>query len=181
MSQNSEPMTDNLPSTPVDRSALLQFLDDCGFQTSTVDHEPLFTVEDSKGVHDQMQGGHTKNLFLKDKKGQYFLLTAEQDTEINLKSLHKLIGGSSRFSFGKPEALLDLLGVIPGAVTAFGVINDRDNRVKFAIDARLMRHEVINCHPLANDATTSIKRDDLLEFARKTGHEAQVVDLSQEV
>jgi len=170
-----------LPHGPLDRAGLLTLLDGLGIETKTIDHQPLFTVEDSLAVHEQMEGGHTKNLFLKDKKGQYFILTAEQDTQVNLKTLHKLIGGSSRFSFGKPEALLELLGVIPGSVTAFGVVNDRDNKVKFAIDSRLMRHDIINCHPLTNDATTSIGRDDLLNFAKQAGHEAQIVDLAQEV
>ena len=170
-----------LPQGRLDREGLLSLLEDLNVKTTTLDHQPLFTVDDSRNVQENLDGGHTKNLFLKDKKGNYFLLTAEQDTQVNLKTLHKLLGGSSRFSFGKPEALLELLGVIPGSVTAFGVVNDRDNRVKFAIDSNLMKHDKINCHPLSNDATTTIDRDDLLEFARLTGHEAQIVDLSEEV
>ncbi|MBX2813620.1 MAG: hypothetical protein KTR25_17515 [Myxococcales bacterium] len=170
-----------LPDRPLEKAELLELLTELGIQTSTLEHQPLFTVADSTGVQEQLAGGHTKNLFLKDKKGQYFLLTAEQDTQVNLKTLHKLLGGSSRFSFGKPEALLELLGVIPGSVTAFGIVNDREGRVKFALDSRLMRHEIINCHPLSNEATTSIKREDLLVFAKITGHEAQIVDLAQEV
>ncbi|MFD0916619.1 prolyl-tRNA synthetase associated domain-containing protein [Pseudahrensia aquimaris] len=173
-------MTD-LPSTPVDRNALLGFLDKQGFAVTTTDHPPLFTVEDSQKLRGSIEGGHTKNLFLKDKKGAYFLLTAEEDSEVNLKTLHKLLDGSSRFSFGKPEALLELLGVIPGAVTAFGIINDRENNVTFAIDSRLMRHDKINCHPLTNEATTTIARDDLLAFAKLCEHEPMIVDLSQEV
>jgi|GEM_PF-6145608 len=86
-----EPTIENdFPPTPVDRAVLLKFLEDSGFDTITLDHQPLFTVDDSRHVQDKLEGGHTKNLFLKDKKGQYFLLTAEQDTQINLKTLHKL-------------------------------------------------------------------------------------------
>ena len=174
-------MSKTLPSRPVDRVTLLTFLDQLGYTTKTTEHAPLFTVEDSQNLRGEIEGGHTKNLFLKDKKGNYFLLTAEEDTQVNLKTLHKLIGGSSRFSFGKPEMLLELLGVTPGAVTAFGIINDAAGHLKFAIDERLLRHDRINCHPLTNDATTTIARDDLLAFARLTGHDPHIVDLSQDV
>ena len=174
-------MSNSLPSAPVGRDALLAYLDQCGFQTETKDHAPLFTVEDSQKLRGEIEGGHTKNLFLKDKKGNYFLLTAEEDSVVNLKTLHKLLGGSSKFSFGKPEALEELLGVVPGAVTALGVINDRENKVKFAIDQRLMRHDIINCHPLTNDATTTLGRDDLIVFAKNCGHDPLIVDLDQEV
>ena len=170
-----------LPRSPVNPSDLLKYLDDCGFQTTTKEHAPLFTVEDSQNLRGEIDGGHTKNLFLKDKKGNYFLLTAEEDSVVNLKTLHKLLGGSSKFSFGKPEALNAYLGVVPGAVSALGVINDRENNVTFAIDQRLMRHEKINCHPLTNDATTTIMRGDLVEFAKNCGHDPIIVDLDQDV
>ena len=174
-------MNPNLPARPVDRTGLLKFLDQQGYETQTKEHPPLFTVEDSQHLRGEIEGGHTKNLFLKDKKDNYFLLTAQEDTQVNLKTLHKLLGGSSRFSFGKPEKMLELLGVTPGAVTAFGIINDSEGRLRFAIDARLLDHDKINCHPLTNEATTTISRDDLLAFARLTGHDPQIVDLSQDV
>lgn len=177
----SSTLPTSLPDTPLNREMLLAFLETCSFATTTHDHPPLFTVEQSQALRGELEGGHTKNLFLKDKKGQYFLLTAQEDSEVNLKTLHKLLGGSSRFSFGKPDMLMELLGVIPGAVTAFGIINDRKGQVSFAIDKRLMEHDIINCHPLTNDATTAIARDDLLEFARLCGHEPQIVDLSQAI
>ena len=109
---------------------------------------------------------------MKDKKSRYFLLTAQEDTEIDLKTLHKLLGAQGRFSFGKADKLLEYLGVTPGAVTAFGIINDRSGDVTFAIDKRLLEHEKINCHPLTNEATTTIARDDLLAFAKTCGHES---------
>ena len=174
-------MPNSLPSAPVRREALLAYLDQCGFHIETKDHAPLFTVEDSQNLRGEIEGGHTKNLFLKDKKGNYFLLTAEEDSVVNLKTLHKLLGGSSKFSFGKPEALEEFLGVVPGAVTALGIINDREHKVKFAFDQRLMRHDKINCHPLTNDATTTITRDDLIVFAKNCGHDPLIVDLDQEV
>jgi len=141
----------------------------------------LFTVDESQALHREIEGGHTKNLFLKDKKSNYFLLTAQHDAEINLKQLHKLIGASGRLSFGKPEMMEELLGVTPGAVTALGLINDRGGRIKFSIDQQLIAHERINCHPLTNEATTSIGKEDLLAFARATGHDPLIVDLAQEV
>ncbi len=125
--------------------------------------------------------GHTKNLFLKDKKGNYFLLTAQEDTQVNLKTLHKLLGGSSRFSFGSADKMEEFLGVTPGAVTAFGIINDRAGDVTFAIDQRLLQHQKINCHPLVNTATTTISSQDLLSFAAASGHDPIIVDLSSEI
>ena len=177
----SNEMPVELPTAPVEREALLDFLDANSFEVSTVDHPPLFTVEDSQKLRGEIPGGHTKNLFLKDKKDNFFLLTAQEDTQVDLKTLHKLIGGSSRFSFGKPDKLLEFLGVTPGAVSALGLINDRGNALTFALDKRLLEHDVINCHPLTNDATTSIKKDDLLAFVRATGHEPIIVDLEAQV
>ncbi len=173
-------MNAQLPNAPVNRQELLEFLDAAGFVTSTVNHPALFTVEDSQKLRGEISGGHTKNLFLKDKKSNYFLLTAQEDSEVDLKNLHKLLGGSGRFSFGKADMLLELLGVTPGAVTALGIINDREGRVRFAIDQRLLEHDTINCHPLTNEATTNIAREDLLKFAKLCGHEVLVVDLSQD-
>ncbi|MEP1208454.1 MAG: prolyl-tRNA synthetase associated domain-containing protein [Rhizobiaceae bacterium] len=174
-------MSANLPDAPVTRDTLLAYLQDCNFETVTVDHPALFTVEDSQKLRGEIEGGHTKNLFLKDKKGNYFLLTAQEDTQVNLKTLHKLLGGSSRFSFGSAEKMEEYLGVTPGAVTAFGIINDRANNVSFAIDKRLLEHQKINCHPLVNTATTTLTCDDLLSFASACDHPALIVDLSTEV
>lgn len=170
-----------LPSYPVNRESLLGFLKACGFETTTHEHPAFFTVEDGKDFKGGMPGGHTKNLFLKDKKSRYFLLTAQEDSEVNLKSLHRLLGGSGRFSFGSADKMVEYLGVSPGSVTALGVINDHDHNITLAIDQRLLENDVINCHPLTNEATTAIGRDDLLEFAKICGHEPLIVDLSAEV
>ena len=172
-------MTDlpELPSAPLDEAALLAWLDACGFDTVTTRHEALFTVEQSQKLRGDLEGGHTKNLFLKDRKGNFFLLTAQEDSDVPLKVLHRMIGGQGKFSFGSAEMMQELLGVTPGAVTAFGVINDRDGRLRFAIDKRLLEHDKINCHPLTNEATTTIARDDLLAFAKATGHDPLIVDL----
>ena len=160
------------------QAELFEFLADLGIPVSTVSHPPLFTVADSQALRGEIPGGHTKNLFLKDKKGSFFLLTVGEEAEVDLKQIHHLIGAAGRVSFGKPEALLELLGVTPGAVTAFALINDPQGAVKFIIDSNLMEHETINAHPLTNDATTSIAAGDLLRFARATGHEPAILKVS---
>lgn len=164
-----------MPKTP---DELLAFLSELGIAVKTVTHPPLFTVADSQALRGEIPGGHTKNLFLRDKKDRYFLLTVEEDAEVDLKTIHQVIGASGRVSFGKPEKLLDYLGVAPGAVTAFGVVNDMENNVTIVLDEALMRHDPINAHPLTNEATTSIGRDDLLRLIKATGHEPLVLKLS---
>lgn len=163
---------------PLSFEQLAAFLDRHRIRTNTVSHPPLRTVADSQELRGEIAGGHTKNLFLKDKKGAYFLITLEEDAIVDLKTVHGAIGASGRVSFGSAEKLMELLGVAPGAVTPFGLINDRRGVVTMVFDEALMRHDVINAHPLVNDRTTSIGRDDLLAFARLTGHEPRVLKVS---
>jgi Ala-tRNA(Pro) deacylase len=158
---------------------LLDHLQNLGIEVTTVEHPPLFTVADSQGLRGEIPGGHTKNLFLKDKKDNFFLVTVEEDAVVDLKSIHQVIGAASRVSFGKPEKLLEYLGVIPGSVTVFGAINDRDHNVQVIIDADLMKYDVINGHPLTNEATTSIRREDLITFLKSTGHEPRILAVSE--
>jgi Ala-tRNA(Pro) deacylase len=157
---------------------LFAYLDRLGIAHTTVRHQPLFTVEESQSLRGMIPGGHTKNLFLKDKKSALYLVTALEDAAIELKSLHRLLGATGRFSFGSPEQMLENLGVTPGSVTAFGAINDTAGRITVVLDAGLMAHETINAHPLINTMTTSISRDDLLKFLRATGHEPRIVPLA---
>ena len=168
-------MTENKPKT---RQDLLAFLDGIGIAHSTKDHAPVFTVAESVALRDEIPGGHTKNLFVKDKKDRYFLLTVEENALVDLKQVHTLIGASGRVSFGRPEKLMEYLGVIPGAVTALGAINDTGNNVTFVLDADLMRDDVINCHPLSNDATTSIASAHLIRFMEATGHKPLVLKVT---
>jgi len=165
-------MSASIPATP---DELFAALDRLGIAHPTVSHPPLFTVEQSQSLRGAIPGGHTKNLFLKDKKDALFLVTALEDTTIELKSLHRLLGASSRFSFGSAELMMQTLGVTPGAVTPFGAINDRAHRVTVVLDAALMQHAVINAHPLVNTMTTSVARDDLLKFLDSTGHPPRIV------
>ena len=168
-------MTENKPKT---RQDLFAFLDGLGIVHSTKDHAPVFTVAESVALRDEIPGGHTKNLFVKDKKDRYFLLTVEENAAVDLKQVHTIIGGSGRVSFGKPEKLMEYLGVVPGSVTALGAINDTGNNVTFVLDADLMHDDIINCHPLSNDATTSIGSADLVRFMEATGHKPLVLKVT---
>jgi Ala-tRNA(Pro) deacylase len=161
-----------MPTTPDELFAALNRL---GIAHPTVSHPPLFTVEQSQALRGTIPGGHTKNLFLKDKKGALFLVTALEDAAIELKSLHRRLGASGRFSFGSAELMRETLGVEPGAVTPFGAINDRAGRVVIVLDADLMAHDTINAHPLVNTMTTSIAREDLLKFLTAIGHPPRIV------
>ncbi len=161
-----------MPATPTD---LLTALERLGIQHTTVNHPPLFTVEQSQGMRGKIPGGHTKNLFLRDKKGALFLVTTLEDAVIELKSLHRRLGASGRFSFGSADLLYETLGVVPGAVTPLAAINDTAGRVTVVLDAGLMEHPIINCHPLANTMTTSMARNDLVRFLEATGHSPRIV------
>lgn len=167
-------MVFEMPLAPDDLFA--QF-DALGFKTTTVRHPALFTVEESRRLRGKIPGGHTKNLFLKDKKDRLWLVVAAEDAEIDMKRLHARIG-AARLSFGKPDLLAETLGVEPGSVTPFGVINDVDRRVSVVIDAPLLEHEVLNFHPLTNTATTSIAREDFLAFLRACSHEPAIIKVS---
>ena len=157
---------------------LFAALDALGIKHATVKHPPLFTVEQSRALRGQIAGGHTKNLFLRDKKHALYLVVALEDAEIDLKSLHRQLGASGRFSFGSADLLREVWGVAPGAVTPFGAINDRAGRVTIVLDADLMAHGTINAHPLVNTMTTSIAREDLLKFLAATGHPPRIVPVT---
>src|SRR5579863_1915172 len=133
-----------MPATP---DELFAYLDRLGIAHKTVTHPAVFTVEEARERRGSVPGGHTKNLFLRDKKGAPYLVVASEDAAIELKSLHRLLGASGRFSFGTAELLRELLGVEPGSVTPFAVINDKSLRVSVVLDATLMTHDVLNFHP----------------------------------
>jgi Ala-tRNA(Pro) deacylase len=164
---------------PATRPELFARLSELGIATRTVEHRPVFTVAESETLERDLPGGHTKNLFLKDAKDRLFLVTAESHTQIDLKSLQKVVG-CARLSFGKPELLWEVLGVAPGSVTPFALINDQAGRVSFVLDAQLMGFDRINCHPLENTATTNVAREDLLRFIQCCGHAPRILDLSGE-
>jgi len=124
-----------------------------------------------------MPGGHSKNLFMKDKDGTLVLISAWAESQLKLNQLHKLIG-TRRLSFASADLMLEHLGVVPGAVTAFGLMNDTQSRVQFIVDAALMGFDTVNFHPLVNTATTAISQADLRRFVQATGHALTEVDFS---
>ncbi len=168
-------MTKSPPQTP---DQLLAFLDSLGIAHKTVTHPPVFTVEKARALRGQLPGGHTKNLFLRDKKHALFLVVMEEDALIDLKGLHRLLGASGRFSFGSADLLGEVLGVQPGSVTPFAAINDTEGRVTVVLDAAMMEHETLNYHPLINTMTTSIARADLVKFLEATGHPPRIERVS---
>ena len=165
----------DMPKTP---DQLFAALDALGIPHTTVKHPPLFTVEQSQALRGQIPGGHTKNLFLRDKKHDLYLVVAEEDAGIDLKGLHRLLGASGRFSFGSADLLREVWGVEPGAVTPFGALNDADSRVTVVLDAAMLDHGTLNYHPLVNTMTTSIARDDLIRFLESTGHVPRIERVS---
>jgi Ala-tRNA(Pro) deacylase len=163
-----------MPATPDD---LFAFLDRLQISYQTVSHPPLFTVEESRRLRGQIPGGHTKNLFLKDKRGALFLVVALEDAAIDLKSLHQRLG-TARFSFGSPDLMRAMLGIDPGSVTPFAAINDTAGRVEVVLDQAMLAHDTLNYHPLVNTMTTSIGRVDLLRFLEATGHRPNIAAVS---
>ena len=163
------------PAAPDD---LFAYLDRLGIAHKTVTHRAVFTVEESRELRGQIAGGHTKNLFLRDKKGAAYLVVAPEEAAIELRSLHRALGASGRFSFGSAELMGELLGVTPGSVTPFAVINDKDRRVTVVLDAALMAYATLNFHPLVNTGTTTISREGLLKFLESTGHLPRIEPLS---
>ena len=163
-----------MPATRADLFALLSSL---GIETRTHEHPAVFTVAESLSIEKAMPGGHTKNLFLKDKKDRLFLVVALNGAVIDLKTLHKILG-CDRLSFGKAELLEEVLGVKPGSVTPFSLINDKAGRVTVVLEAAMMEQPLLNYHPLENTATTAIAQGDLLRFIRATGHEPRIMTLT---
>src|SRR6202007_1540134 len=157
---------------------LFAYLDTLGIAHQTVTHPAVFTVEEARELRGAIAGGHTKNLFLRDKKGAPYLIVAPEDAAVELRSLHRLLGASGRFSFGSAELMQEVLGVLPGSVTPFATINDKERRVSVVLDAALLAHEVLNFHPLVNTATTPISRDGLLKFLAATGHAPRIETVS---
>ena len=159
------------------RAELFAFLDAHGVDHATTEHPAVFTVAEGEAIKAALPGGHSKNLFLKDDKGQLWLISALGETAIDLKTLPGVIG-SARLSFGSPERLLDALGVTPGSVTALALINDPDHAVRFVLDAALADADPVNFHPLANTATTAISRAGFRRFLAALGVTPMIVDFA---
>ena len=160
--------------------ALYALLDELRIERRTEEHRAVFTVAEGADVKARLPGGHTKNLFLKDKSGAFILISALGSTEIRLNQLHKRIG-TKRLSFGKPEALLDLLGVVPGSVTVFSILHDKTAQVRLILDKALFAHDAVWFHPMRNTASTRIAPQDIVRFAEATGHTPTLIDFSEDI
>lgn len=163
-----------LPTTP---EMLFSHLENLEIAYDLYHHEAVFTCEDAALIEDDIPGGHCKTLFVKDKKGNKAIIVALDETRINLKNAAAAMG-LKRLSFGSPERLWDTLGVRPGSVTPFALINDPDVTIKVFLDASMMEHETLNYHPLLNTMTVNIVRDDLVKYIRACGHEPEIIDFA---
>ena len=160
------------------RDDLIAFFDAHGLDHATRDHPAVFRVGEGEDIKADLPGAHTKNLFLKDAKDQLWLISAEQHTRIDLKRLPSVIG-SARLSFGSADLLEAVLGVTPGSVTAFALINDSTRRVRFVLDIALAQAERVNFHPLTNTATTGVSQTGLRRFWEAVGVTPLVVDFDR--
>ena len=155
---------------------LIRILNDNGFEYFVEEHAPLFTVEDSKSLRGQIEGAHSKNLFLKDAKANFFLISIEESASIDLKKTMQQIQ-SKKLSFAKPEYLRDILGIEPGSVSPFALLNDTKKQVKFYLDRSFLDSETVNFHPLINTATVNISPQNLVELIEKYHNPVNYIDL----
>ena len=156
---------------------LIDFLAGIGVAHQMIEHPAVFRVGEGEDVKAALPGAHTKNLFLKDKAGRAWLVCAEQESTIDLKRLPAAIG-SGRLSFGSPALMQALLGVTPGSVTIFGLINDTARRVRLVLDRSLADADFVNFHPLVNTATLGIGRAGLRRFLRALAVTPMIVDFA---
>ena len=174
MSEQTPVLADgSAPATPDD---LFRRLDELEIPHSTVEHEPVFTVEDAKAVQGRIAGGHTKNLFLRNKKGQMWLVACLEDRLIDLKALAERLD-AGRFSFSSADGLMKSLGVIPGAVSPFAIMNDKERLVRVVLDMKILDIDKLNFHPLDNARTTTIAAQDLVKFLVAESHAPEITDL----
>jgi Ala-tRNA(Pro) deacylase len=168
---------------PADDPSIPAFslLEQLGILSQTLEHPPLHTVEESQALRGSIPGGHVKNLFVKDKASRLFLITAEEDSPLDLKQIDKIIGAKGRVSFASAEQLKTHLGVAPGSVTPLALVHDQDQHVTFILEKKLLNHHQINVHPLINTRTTGMKTDDLLAYIQATGHVVTALELPHRI
>ena len=168
-----------LKTPPKSSDDLFGRLRDLGILHKTYQHPPLFTVEQSKAQRGILDGSHIKNLFLRDKKRRMWLVTVEEERVVDLKKLRHTLGAQGNLSFGSAELLMEVLGVVPGAVTPFAIINDLETRVTLVLDQAILRQDLVNAHPLRNDMTTAVAALDLLKFAAAEAHAPVILDFDE--
>jgi Ala-tRNA(Pro) deacylase len=173
-------LSETLPRStpPATEADLFEFLDGLGIETKTVRHAAVFTVEEARDVRGDLPGGHCKSLFLKDKKSQLWLAVVDEDRRVDMKELATRIG-AARLSFGSETLLYEVLGITPGSVTPFALMNDTEKRVAVVLDEDMLTISPLHYHPLDNRATTAIAPDDLVAFIRATGHEPMIVAIPE--
>ena len=162
---------------PLEPGELLEKLKALGIEAATVEHPPVFTVEEAKALRGELDGAHIKNLFLRNKKGAMWLVTCLEDRDVDLKALGSALE-AGRFSFGSAERLMTYLGVRPGAVTPFAVANDKTGQVRMVLDQGLLDHPLVNAHPLVNTMTTAITPGALLRFLKAVDHDPLLIDMT---
>ena len=150
----------------MNKSDLLRMLSKHNIKYDVWEHAPLHTVEESKKLRGKIEGIHTKNLFLKNKKNNFFLFSCQESTIVDLKQLKKVLN-LGNISFARNLYLKKILGVKPGSVTPFGLINDQNNEIKFFLDKKILYHKKVNFHPLVNTSTVSLDTKDFLLFMKK--------------
>jgi len=171
-------MAGPLPSAEAREAALYDRLRALGIGWKTYEHIPVFTVAEADAVHASVPGGHTKNLFLKDKKGGLWLVVVRDRLRVDLNALAKQLG-APRFSFGSAELLIATLGIEPGSVTPFALMNDAAHLVRPVLDEGMLAQDPLNFHPMRNDRTTAISPEALLTFIRTSGHEPLIAELPE--
>lgn len=157
---------------------LFALLNSLGVHHETIEHRPVFTVEEGRDLHGKIPGMHCKNLFLKDKKDKLWLVVMPGDKRAHLARLEKAIG-AARLSFGKPELLQEVMGITPGSVTPFALMNDKAHRITVVLDKDMMAAPLVNYHPLRNSASTALSADGLLKFIRKLGYAPLIADCGE--
>ncbi|MBT5109417.1 MAG: prolyl-tRNA synthetase associated domain-containing protein [Rhodospirillaceae bacterium] len=172
-------LTPQTATPPFDADGLFARLDTLGLAHETHEHAPVFTVDESQSLRGVLPGAHVKNLFLRDKKKCYWLVTVAEDRNIDLKALRRRLGASGSLSFGAADVLMAHLGVRPGAVTPFGIINDANGMVSMVLDQDLLAGDIVNVHPLRNDMTTAMRPDDLLAFLNAENHAPLILDFNR--
>jgi Ala-tRNA(Pro) deacylase len=165
---------------PATSDELLLYLDQNGIRAATAEHPAVHTVEESQRLRGDIPGRHTKNLFLRDSKKNFFLAVMDETRTVDLKALRTKIGARGNLSFGTPEMLMELLGVTPGSVSLLALVNDKDNKVTVVIERRLLDADIINCHPLTNQRTTSLSPAQVMSFLALVGHVPLTVNLEND-
>ncbi|MDA0662433.1 MAG: prolyl-tRNA synthetase associated domain-containing protein [Proteobacteria bacterium] len=163
-------------TAPVTEAGLFARLEALGVAYTLHRHPPAFTLPEAQALRGTLPGGHVKNLFLRDKKKNIWLVTVLEERPVNLKALRHALAARGNLSFGSPELLMEKLGLTPGSVTPFGIINDRDGAVSVILDKDVLAQDPVNAHPLRNDMTIALAPAGLMRFLAAEGHEPSVID-----